>query len=203
MEAAKLLVASTNRGKVREIQACLSGLLLEIQTLADIPALPAYPEEGRTFLENARGKSLYYSQAGETLVLAEDSGLEIAALSGAPGVFSARFSGEAATDKTNIEKVLDLLRDVPPERRQARFVCCAVLSQGGQVITEITGTVGGLITRETRGEAGFGYDPIFFYPPLDKTFGQMPPQEKNSVSHRGKALTGLRVFLMQYLADRA
>ena len=203
MEAIKLLVASTNRGKVREIQASLSGLLLEIQTLADIPALSPYPEEGRTFSENARGKSLYYSRAGEALILAEDSGLEIAALAGAPGVFSARFSGEAATDETNIEKVLGLMRDVPPERRQARFVCCAVLSQRERVITEFTGTAEGLITREKRGEAGFGYDPIFFYPPLDKTFGQMLPQEKNSVSHRGKALAGLRAFLERYLAGQA
>ena len=203
MEAIKLLVASTNRGKVREIQASLSGLLLEIQTLTDIPALSPYPEEGRSFSENARGKSLYYSRAGEALILAEDSGLEIAALAGAPGVFSARFSGEAATDETNIEKVLGLMRDVPPEKRQARFVCCAVLSQRERVITEFTGTAEGLITREKRGEAGFGYDPIFFYPPLDKTFGQMLPQEKNSVSHRGKALTGLRAFLERYLAGQA
>jgi XTP/dITP diphosphohydrolase len=190
-----LLVASTNPGKVREVREFLSSLPLHILTLADFPGLGVSPEEGRTFEENARGKSLFYSRATGIQVMAEDSGLEIDKLGGAPGVYSARFSGEAATDESNIDKVLALLTGVPREERRARFVCCIALSLKERVLTEIRGTVEGLITEERRGASGFGYDPIFYYPPLDKTFAQMTPGEKNSVSHRGRALRQLRDFL--------
>jgi XTP/dITP diphosphohydrolase len=190
-----LLVASTNPGKIREVREFLSSLPLHILTLADFPGLGVSPEEGRTFEENARGKSLFYSRATGIQVMAEDSGLEIDKLGGAPGVYSARFSGEAATDESNIDKVLALLTGVPREERRARFVCCIALSLKERVLTEIRGTVEGLITEERRGASGFGYDPIFYYPPLDKTFAQMTPGEKNSVSHRGRALRQLRDFL--------
>lgn len=190
-----ILAASANRGKVREIRTFLDGLPVELLTLEDFPGLPVFPEEGLTFEENARGKSLFYSRATDTLVLAEDSGLEVEHLGGAPGVHSARFSGPGATDEKNIDEVLGLLVGVLPEARRARFVCCLVLSRAGIVIKAIRGTVEGFITTERRGHEGFGYDPIFYFPPLDKTFGQMTAPEKNSISHRGQALRELRGFL--------
>jgi XTP/dITP diphosphohydrolase len=165
--------------------------------------LTVFPERGRTFEENARGKCLFYSRATEGLVLAEDSGLEIAALNGAPGVYSARFSGEDATDDKNIDKVLGLLAGVPPAERGARFVCCVALSHREQIVTEIRGMVEGMIAVERRGRAGFGYDPIFYYPPSAQTFGQLTPEEKNTVSHRGRALRELRSFLERYLSEQA
>lgn len=193
----KMLVASTNRGKVREIQAFLAGLPLEVQTLADHPGFQVFPEDGRTFQENARGKSLFYSRISPELVLAEDSGLEVERLGGAPGVYSARFSGEDATDEKNVDKVLRLLAGVPHDERKARFVCCLALSRREKIVTEITGTVQGLITMEKHGTGGFGYDPIFYYPSLIKTFAEMTPAEKNGVSHRGRALRQLRLFLQR------
>ncbi len=190
-----ILVASTNRGKVREIQAFLEGLPFAFETLADHPDLPIYLETGRTFEENARGKSLFYSGFTGDLVLAEDSGLEVDALHGAPGVYSARFSDPGATDERNIDKVLDLLSGVRPSRRTARFICCMVLSRDKRVLKEVRGTVEGLITTARRGSGGFGYDPIFFYLPLGQTFANLSPDEKNLVSHRGQALKQLRGFL--------
>lgn len=191
----RILVASTNRGKVREIRAALEGLPYALETLADLPGLPVAPEEGETFERNARDKSLFYSARSDAVVLTEDSGLEVDRLNGAPGVFSARFSDPGATDERNIDKVLGLLKGVPREQRKARFVCCLALSRGGRIIKEIRGTVEGLIAEERLGSGGFGYDPIFFFPPLGKTFGQLAPDEKNAVSHRGQALKKLRAFL--------
>jgi XTP/dITP diphosphohydrolase len=193
----KMLVASTNPGKVREIQAFLAGLPFEVETLAGHPGSPVYPEEGRTFQENARGKSLFYSRLSPELVLAEDSGLEVDRLGGAPGVHSARFSGEGATDEKNVDRVLGLLAGVPHDERKARFVCCMVLSRRETIVIEVLGTVEGLITMEKHGAGGFGYDPIFYYPPLVKTFAEMTPAEKNGVSHRGRALRQLRLFLQR------
>jgi len=199
----KILAATTNQGKVREIKDALEGLSLEVRTLADYPDLSVFPEAGRTFEENARGKCLFYSRAAGGLVLAEDSGLEIAALNGAPGVYSARFSGEDATDDKNIDKVLGLLAEVPPAERGARFVCCVALSHREQIVAEIRGMVEGTISAERRGRAGFGYDPIFYYPPAAQTFGQLTPEEKNAVSHRGRALRELKSFLERYLSEQA
>jgi len=196
----QLLAASTNPGKVREIRESLAGLPFVLRTLADHPDLPVYAEDGRTFEEIARSKCLFYSRTMGSLVMAEDSGLEIAALGGAPGVYSARFSGPEATDEKNIDKVLGLLAGTPRAERRARFVCCIALALDSKVIAEIRGTVEGMITTERRGRSGFGYDPIFFYPPLARTFGELAPEEKNSVSHRGRALRELKTFLAGYLA---
>lgn len=150
-------------------------------------------------MENARGKSLYYSQFWDDLTLGEDSGLEIDFLNGAPGVYSARFSGAQATDKKNIQKVLNLMRDAPQELRKAGFVSCMVLSTQRRVIKEIRCEVRGFLADKPKGSGGFGYDPIFFYPALNKTFAELLPEEKNQVSHRGKALKQLIQFLQEYL----
>lgn len=194
-----LLIATTNQGKKREIEAELFEFPVRSLSLADLKIFESFPETGKTFLDNARGKSLFYSQKWDGITLAEDSGLEIEYLNGAPGVHSARFSNPGATDEKNNDKILFLLEQVPDSKRKARFVSFMVLSQKGIVITELEGWVEGTITRERRGENGFGYDPLFFYPPLNRTFGQLSNQEKNKVSHRGQALLKLKAFLKDYL----
>jgi len=199
----KLLLATTNQGKAKEIKSYLQELLLEIFSLQEFSRDENFPEEGKTFAENARGKSLFYSKRWEGLTLAEDSGLEIEHLKGAPGVFSARFSAPRATDEKNNQKVLELMKNVPFEQRKARFVSFMALSQKGEIIQEIEEKVEGLITFEKRGSYGFGYDPLFYYPPLRKTFAELLPEEKNEVSHRGRALKKLKKFLLEYLSPAA
>jgi XTP/dITP diphosphohydrolase len=191
----RLLLATTNTGKLQEMQACLRGIPLQIFPLNALGEPEPFPEHGRTFSDNAHGKSLFYGRLWDGLTLGEDSGLEIDHLDGAPGVYSARFSGPEASDRSNIRKVLDLLRDVPEAQRTARFVSCMVLSRQGRVLTEILARAEGRILRSPRGVRGFGYDPIFYYPPLEKTFAELEREEKNRVSHRGQALSRLREFL--------
>ena len=159
---------------------------------------PFFEEKGHTFLDNALGKSLFYGQKWKDMILGEDSGLAIDYLDGAPGIFSARFSGPGATDEKNILKVLGLLEDVAKKNRQAKFVSCMVLSLQGKVLTQIQEEVQGFITFEKEGRYGFGYDPIFYYPPLQKTFAELPPEEKNEISHRGRALKRLKDYLKEY-----
>jgi len=194
----KLLVATTNPGKAEEIRAFLSPLNIKICSLNDICIDEFFPEDKETFIANARGKSLFYSRCWSDLTLAEDSGLEIEHLNGAPGVLSARFSGSQATDENNIQKVLKLMKGVPFERRKARFVSAVVLSRKGKVLTEFQEYAEGFITLEKKGTHGFGYDPVFYYPPLDKTFAELFLEEKNKVSHRGRALKKIKAFLTQF-----
>jgi XTP/dITP diphosphohydrolase len=180
---------------MREIARELEGLPFELLTLDDLSIKQQAPEEGSTFMDNARQKALFYSQATKALTLAEDSGLEVEYLGGAPGIYSARFAGPQADDALNLAKVLKLMQGVPQEKRGARFVCCLVLCRQEKILAEISGRVEGRISLGPRGENGFGYDPIFFYPPLGRTFAELPPAEKNRVSHRGQALHQLRGFL--------
>ncbi len=198
MTERKLLLATTNPGKIKELKSHLTGLSFQILSLPDLDINMVYPETGHTFMENARGKGLFYSQYCEDLTLAEDSGLIIDHLDGAPGVFSSRFAGPEATDEENLQKALFLLEGLSWEKRSARFVSCMVLCEKGTIIKEIQENVEGFITTKKRGSNGFGYDPIFFYPPLNKTFAELLPEEKNMVSHRGRALTRLSSFLREY-----
>jgi XTP/dITP diphosphohydrolase len=195
----KLLLATTNQGKAKEIKSFLEELSLEIFTLQELNLKETFQERGKTFSENARGKSLFHSEGWEGLTLAEDSGLEIEHLKGAPGVISARFSGPQATDEKNNKKVLELMEGVPSQQRKATFVSCMILAQKGKIIKEIKESVKGLIILKKRGNHGFGYDPIFYYAPLGKTFAELLPEEKNRVSHRGRALKKLKEFLLEYL----
>lgn len=195
----KLLLATTNQGKAKEIKRYLQELPLEIFSLEDLKQKEVYSERGKTFAENARGKSLFYSERFQGLTLAEDSGLEIERLKGAPGVLSARFSAPRATDEKNNQKVLELLKGVPFEQRKARFVSFIVFSRKGEAIKEIQEQVEGFIAFKKRGSNGFGYDPLFYFPPLRKTFAELLPEEKNKVSHRGRALKKLKKFLLEYL----
>ena len=195
MTERRLLLATGNPGKVRELRRALEGLSVRVAGLGDVLPGLSHRERGRTFAENARAKGLFYSRRWPGLTLAEDSGLEVEALGGAPGVRSARFSGPRASDAGNNRKLLRLLRDVPSAERGARFVCVMVLASRGRVIGEFRGEVRGRIGLEPRGASGFGYDPLFYYRPLRRTFAELPAEAKNGVSHRGRAVRKLRAFL--------
>ncbi len=196
-----ILVATTNPGKVRELRAML-GDEVEWKSLADFPGVGEVVEDGATFAENARKKALGYARATGLWTLADDSGLVVDALGGAPGVNSARFSGDKpkgvdrkVIDRRNWEKLLRLLKDVPQEKRTARFVCCLCLASPEEVLIETQGSVEGVITTEPAGAGGFGYDPVFFVPELGKTVAQLGDEEKNAVSHRGNAMKKLKPLL--------
>jgi XTP/dITP diphosphohydrolase len=197
----KIVLATGNRGKLREIRRTLAGLPAVVLSLEDIGGPASVKEKGRTFRENARLKAIAYSLGSRHLTLAEDSGLEVEHLGGAPGIFSARFSAPRPTDEKNIRKVLRLMRGVPWTERSARFVCHVVLARGGRVIKETRGEVRGRIAPAPKGGRGFGYDPIFYYAPLRKTFGELPPEIKNRFSPRGRALAMMRAFLAGYLRE--
>lgn len=191
----RLLLATQNPGKVREIRKALEGLPLKVVGLPGLVPGPAPRERGRTFAENARAKALFYSRKWPGLTLAEDSGLEVERLGGAPGVRSARFSSPRPTDAKNILKLLRRLGPAPAAERGARFVCVMVLARQGRITKEFRGTVRGRIAASPRGRSGFGYDPVFFYPPLRRTFAELAAEAKNEVSHRGRAVRKLRRYL--------
>ena len=184
----RFLLATQNRGKVREICSALSLFNIEFEFLLGRDDLPEALESGMTFAENARIKAEHYHQLTGLPTLAEDSGLVVDALGGKPGVHSARF---APTDKERIEKLLRMLDSRPgPSSRSARFVSAICLLLPEDLI-EVTGEVQGELAQEPRGTHGFGYDPIFYYPPLGKTFAQMTAEDKNQISHRAQALEEL------------
>lgn len=197
----KLLLATTNAGKLREIRQVLAGLPIEVLTLADIPGVPEAEEHGVTFAENARAKALHYAEATGMLVVAEDSGLEIDALDGAPGVHSARFAAqEAPTYPEKFALIYRMLRKrVGAVESDARFVCALALADRGRVLFEATGRVEGRIAAPPRGSGGFGYDPIFYYPPFGATLAEVEGERKASVSHRGQAFRQLREHLEESL----
>lgn len=189
-----LLVATTNPGKVREIRQLLAGIPLDIVTLAAWPHVAAPEETGRTFEENARAKALYYAAATGQLTVAEDSGLAIDALDGAPGVESARFGGVALTYPEKFALIDAALREAGDRESAAQFVCALALVRGDRVLFEARGTVEGRISPEPKGQGGFGYDPIFFYPPYGQTLAEAG-DAKAAVSHRGEAFRALKSFL--------
>ena len=190
----ELLIATTNRGKFAEVESSLKHLPLKIIPLQSLKNFPAVVEDGATYEENALKKARTLAEYSGYLTLADDSGLEVDALNGAPGVYSARYSGEAGNDQKNNEKVLNALKDVPEDRRTARFVCvlalCGPKSQGPKQLI-ICESCEGRIAFSLKGQNGFGYDPLFFYPPLGKTFGEIDRETKATVSHRGKAIKRL------------
>lgn len=192
----QLLVATTNRGKLREIEAILGDVPFELTTLADHPSVPAAQESGPTFADNARAKALYYARTLGELTVAEDSGLEIDALDGLPGVESARFGGADSTYPEKFALIYDALRAKGAADSPARFVCAVAVAKGDAIVFESRGAVEGRIAREPRGEGGFGYDPIFFYPPFGCTLAEAA-ERKSEVSHRGQAFRALRDFLQR------
>jgi len=193
----EMLIATTNRGKIREIEALLKEDFRDIRlhSLSDLGISTACSEDGKTFLENAAAKSLFYSNmAKNILTMADDSGLVVEALQGEPGVHSARYAGDDGNDEKNIVKLLRELRHV--ENRHAKFVTEIVLSKNGRVIRSFHGEVEGIMLPEKRGSGGFGYDPVFYYPPLGRTFAQLSTLQKNRISHRAAALNKLKAFLL-------
>jgi XTP/dITP diphosphohydrolase len=201
----KILVATTNPGKIAELKAMLD-IDVEVVGLADFEGIAEIEEDGATFAQNARKKAAGYARASGLWTVADDSGLVIDALDGAPGIKSARFSGAKDEDRTlldhrNMAKVLKLLEGVRPEKRTARFVCALCLASPERILIETEGTLEGLISEEEMGENGFGYDPIFFVPGLNKTVAQLTREEKNAISHRGNAIRKLKPLLNQLVAN--
>jgi XTP/dITP diphosphohydrolase len=188
----RLYCATTNPGKLREFQLALADSFA-VEPLPGLDSIPPCDETGVTFEDNAIQKALYYSKHCDGFVFVDDSGLAVEALEGAPGVYSARYAGPGATDDANNRLLLDRMRGVPD--RSARFICVVALAQSGRLIRTFHGEVAGQLTEEPRGANGFGYDPLFYYPPFGCTFGEAPLVEKMKVSHRSKALTLMRDYL--------
>ena len=189
----KLIVASNNEHKINEIKQILSQLPLEVISLKEANIDIDVEETGSTFMENAYLKaSEIFKIAQGQMVLADDSGLSVESLNGAPGIFSARFAGVHGDNKANNEKLLCLLQGKNVEERRAKFICAMVLIVNEDEIVKVQGEADGVITDEFRGEEGFGYDPLFFVEKYNKTFAQMTSDEKNAISHRGKALNKLK-----------
>ncbi len=203
----KILVASTNPGKLKEFKEMLAGDI-EWVSLKDFPNVSEIQEDGKTFTENARKKALGYAKQTGLWTLADDSGLVIDALGGRPGVQSARFSGEQETnrgllDHKNMAKVLNLLQGVPIERRTCRFICHLCLAGPEKILIKTEGKLEGIIAEQESGENGFGYDPIFFVPELNKTVAQMTSQEKNAISHRGNAIRKLKPLIEKLVKNES
>jgi XTP/dITP diphosphohydrolase len=198
-----LLLATTNPGKAEEFRELLSECALELFDLRAFRDPPAVRETGRTYEENALLKAKAYARWAGMAALADDSGLEVDALGGAPGVDAAHFAGPQASDRENVQKLLAALAGVPTEQRTARFRCVLVVAHpdGRWIRTE--GMCEGIILNEPRGSSGFGYDPVFFYPPLGKTFAELSREEKNRVSHRARAAAELRRILLPFLEGEA
>lgn len=181
----QILLATRNPGKLREWQSILSGVPVQLQTLAGWPQLPEAEESGSTFLENARIKAIHFRELTGLPTVGEDSGLEVDALGRRPGVHSARY---ADSDAARIQRVLTELSGLPHDRRSARFVCALHLALPDGRELGVEGEVRGAIAMEPRGSGGFGYDPIFWYPPLKRTFAELTLEEKNRISHRADAV---------------
>lgn len=191
----EILIATTNPGKLKEIAGILAGVPIKLLTLNDLKPIAEPEETGTTFAENARLKARYYSSATGLVSVADDSGIEIDALDKAPGVHSARWHG---TDyPTKFRKIQDLLRERGVTGSTARFVCCVAVADGESLLYQTAATVEGEIAPEPRGTNGFGYDPIFYYPPFGCTLAELDRERKASVSHRGKAFRNLREWLIK------
>jgi XTP/dITP diphosphohydrolase len=198
----KILIATTNRGKLREIAPILAGLPVDLLTLADCPPVDAPEETGRTFAENSRLKATYYASATGLLAVAEDSGLEIDALGKAPGVESARFGGADSSYPEKFALIYQALAARGAAGSTARFVCDLALARADRVLFEARGVIEGQLAPAPRGDGGFGYDPIFYYPPFGCTLAEAA-HRKSSVSHRGQAFRALRAFLESALGGDA
>jgi XTP/dITP diphosphohydrolase len=192
-----LVLATLNPHKGRELLALLGAVPFEIKLLAEFPGASLPEETGRTYAENALIKARAASRLTRALALGDDSGLEVDALGGAPGLHTARFGGPGLDDRRRWELLLERLRDVPPAGRTARFRCVIALAGPARGEQIVEGVVEGAIAEAPRGSGGFGYDPVFFYPPLGRTFGEISDEEKRRVSHRGKALEAARRLLSE------
>ena len=196
-----LLIATRNAGKVREFAELLAGLPVTLRSLAEVPGEPPVVLEDETTYEgNAIKKARLIARWAELPALADDSGLEVDALGGQPGVLSARFGGPEQDSAKNVARLLAALRDTPAERRTARFRCIIAVARPSGIVLTTAGTCEGRITTSPCGTAGFGYDPVFLYPPLGRTFAELPAVVKNGLSHRAQACAALRPQLLPFLS---
>jgi XTP/dITP diphosphohydrolase len=195
----ELVAATTNKDKVKEIKKILKGLRVKILTPDCFGVPPEVVEDGKTFEENASKKARVISRFTGALTIADDSGLEVQTLRGRPGVMSSRFAGNDATYSDNNAKLLRLLKGVPAAKRKARFVCVIAIAMGGKVLKTVRGTCNGRIGFELKGKSGFGYDPVFIDPKYGKTFAELGPKIKNSISHRYRALEKAKKALKNLL----
>lgn len=200
----RLYLASANPGKLREYRDGAHAHRIVVKLLPGYEDFPLCSEDGKTFEENARKKALHYSRHARRMVFADDSGISVEALGGAPGVISARFAGTRASDEENNQKLVAEIRRAgsvggglkpAPTNRRARYICVIALAKNSRLLAVVEGWANGLILEAPRGKGGFGYDPLFFYPPLGKTFAELSPEQKFAVSHRGKAFRKLLDFL--------
>ena len=194
----KIEVATSNPGKLREYRELAAGQPIQLESVPGIVALVPFDEHANTFAENSAGKALYYSRFTSKPVIADDSGLVVPALGGAPGVHSARYAGPSATDADRVKKLLTEMGGKTGSDRRARFVCVLTLAQAGRAIAIFSDTVEGILANEPRGAGGFGYDPVFYFEKLGKTYAEISRQEKNEYSHRGRAFRKLLQFLLTF-----
>ncbi len=190
-----MFLASGNAGKLNEFRALSDGHAIVLELLPEYGALPEFPEVAPTFAENAAGKALYYSRNSDGTVLADDSGLVVPALDGAPGVLSARYAGPGASDRQKVDKLIAELHGKQGAQRAAYFVCVIAVALRGKVSAVVSAKADGIILAEPRGSGGFGYDPVFYFPELKKTFAELRENEKNVHSHRGKAFRRMMEIL--------
>jgi XTP/dITP diphosphohydrolase len=190
-----LLLASSNPGKLHEYLALARGANIKVELLPNFASIPTFEESAPTFAENAAGKALHFSRLVRDTVLADDSGLVVPALGGAPGVHSARYAGPGATDTDRIHKLLQEMDGKQGQERRARFVCVIAIAVQGRVVAVVSALARGAITKEPCGTAGFGYDPIFCLEEVGRTYAELTPDEKNAYSHRGRAFGRLLYFI--------
>ena len=194
-ETVKIFLASSNSGKLREYRELAQGSLLTVALLPNFSEVPSFDECAPTFAENAAGKALHYSRFVREIVLADDSGIVVPALSGAPGVYSARYAGPKGTARDCIQKLLGQMEGKEGSERRARFVCVIAVARQGSILAVVSDFVEGIVANEPRGAEGFGYDPVFCFPDGSRTFAEIPPEQKNCYSHRGKAFRKVEEFL--------
>jgi XTP/dITP diphosphohydrolase len=195
MKVMKLFLASSNPGKLAEYVELAQGSGFPVELLPRFGEIPSFPESAPTFAENSAGKALHYSRFTDQLVLADDSGLVVPALGGEPGVHSARYAGPGASDADRVEKLLRELRGKTGAERRGRFVCVTAVAQAGRAIAVVSDLAQGVIAFEGRGSAGFGYDPVFLFEELGRTYAELARDEKNAYSHRGKSFRKLLYML--------
>jgi XTP/dITP diphosphohydrolase len=192
----RVFLASSNPGKLREYRVLAGDSPIELALLPNFTSIPEFEETSPTFAENSAGKALYYSRFASGTVLADDSGLVVPALGGAPGVFSARYAGPGASDTDRVQKLLREMSALNGDDRKARFVCVTTLAQNGRAVAVLSDSAQGIIAKAPKGSDGFGYDPVFFFPQLGRTYAEITREEKNQYSHRGRAFRKALAFVL-------
>jgi XTP/dITP diphosphohydrolase len=191
----QVFLASSNPGKLREYRVLSGDSPVELALLPNFTEVPLFEETALTFAENSAGKALHYSRFATGTVLADDSGLVVPALGGAPGVYSARYAGPGASDSDRVQKLLREMSALSGDDRKARFVCVTTLAQNGRAVAVLSDSAQGVIAKAPQGSGGFGYDPVFFFPQLGRTYAEITREEKNQYSHRGRAFRKALAFL--------